>query len=148
MPNTSPIFPLTPNFLGVQVGSSSLGASDGSGSIGLTMSKVYQAGTSGDFLNKVIFTPSGSVSASSTAATVLRLFLTNITQGQTTATNCFLISETVAPSTTVNSQTSIGTTYTVNFNFAIPASYLVLASSAVQNNANTNWTAIALGGSY
>lgn len=146
--NTSPIFPLTPNVSWVAVGGAANTNSDGTGTIGTNIYKAFTAGANGSYIYRVRLSPVATTAATATAATVLRLYISSITSGSTTQTNTMLFAEVAAAAQTAD-QTTIATNYLeVVCNFIIPASYTVLISSHIVNNASTSWTGAVWGGDY
>lgn len=146
--NTNPIFTLTPT-----VGAASVTAantrSDGNGTIGTDIYKVYTAGANGAFFNSVRLAPTASVAATALAATTFRFYLCSIGSGATTpGTNVWQIGEMAAAAQTAD-QTTVAT-YFLEFplNRAIPANYTILVSMHIVANANTAWHATGWGGDY
>jgi hypothetical protein len=149
--NINPIFSLIASIIG-SIWTSSLTAntrSDGVGTIGTDMVKAFTAdATNGSFVDRLRFTPSASVAATATTATVLRVYLSTIASGATTRTDTFLFAEIACPSQTVD-QTTIATTYIeVPFGFALPPSMTILWSMHHAANANTSWQCTPIAGNY
>ena len=149
--NTSPIFVLTPSIGTPVTFTSSTTAntkSDGTGTIGTDILKAFTAGSNGSYVSSVRFSPAASAAATATAATTLRVFLSNKTSGSTTNADTWLFQEIAAAAQTAD-QTTTATYYLeVPINRIIPASYTILVSSHIALNANTMWQAIVFGGDY
>lgn len=146
--NTTPIFTLTPN-----VGAASVVAantrSDGNGTIGTDIYKVFTAGSNGAFFNTVRFALTASSAATAAAATTFRFYLSSIDSGATTpGTNVWQIGELPSAAQTADQTTSA--TYYLEFpiNRAIPANYTILVSMHIVANANTFWHVTGWGGDY
>jgi hypothetical protein len=145
--NTSPIFSLTPNIMGVPlVGNNT--ASDGSGTIGTNINKVFTGGTNGSYLQKIRLSPFATVASTATAATVFRIFISTLTTGATASTNTWLFQEIAAPAQTADAPGSATAFIEVSLGFALPAGYTILVTTHVANSANTGWTATVLGGDF
>lgn len=146
--NTSPVFTAVPNVGAAEIGATGAFKSDGTGTIGTDMIKVYTAGNNGDWINTIRFTPVASVSSGVVLGTVLRTFLSTQGAGSTTNANTFLLFEQAVPTTTVANQLTGISYYETIVSRAIPSGYNILCSSAVSNASNTNWTVVVFGGSY
>lgn len=147
--NIDPIYSKIGSISGVQVGETALTRSDGSGTIGTDMARLFIADPiNGSWVSRVRFSPSGVVAAVATAATVLRVYVSSKSTGGTLQGDTWLIQEVAAPAQTSDQTTTATNFIEVPLNFALPPGYSILASSHVVNSANTNWTAICFGGNY
>lgn len=89
-----------------------------------------------------------SAAATVGVATVLRIFLSTVGSGATTAANTFLIGEISVPA--INSDNSVNATNYYDFllNMAIPSGMFIHVTQHVAQTANQNWIAQAIGGDY
>ena len=72
--NTSPIYSLTPNISGAEITTANTN-SDGTGTIGNNIFKVYTAGTNGSYVSVIRWSAVATVATTATTATVGRLFI-------------------------------------------------------------------------
>lgn len=148
--NVQPIFSKTPKAEG-SIWTSSLTAntkSDGTGTIATDLVLAYTAGADGAYLNKIRFTPSASVAATATTASVIRVYLSTIGSGATTRTNTFLIAELAAPAQTADQTTIATNPLELPLGFAIPSGMYLHWSMHHAAAANTSWQAVVMGGDY
>ena len=147
--NTAPIFTLVPVCsFGTLTGNIGLTRSDGVGTIGTDIFKMFTAdATDGSYVNKVRITAAATASASMTAS-VIRIYISSITSGATTAADTVLYTE-VAVAALAAANTSNATNYyEVPFAIALPPSYTILASIDDNLTANTRWQFITFAGDY
>lgn len=146
--NTSPIFSLTPNVNSVAP-SAACTKSDGTGTIATDIFKAFTAGSNGSWVSKVRFNPVATAAATSTTATVGRVFLSSKTSGATTGgTDTWLLAEVTLPSVSADHSTNPTSSIEVPLNMAIPASYTILVTNHAAPAANTSWQAVVVGGDY
>lgn len=146
--NTNPIFTLTPNVVGVSVTAANT-RSDGQGTIGSDIYKVFTGGSNGSFVNTIRFAPTASAASTALAATTFRIYLSSVGSGPTTpGTNVWQIGELPAATQTADQTTTA--TYYLEFplNRAIPTGYFILVSMHIVANANTFWHVTGWGGDY
>jgi uncharacterized protein with beta-barrel porin domain len=147
---TTPIFTLVPE-IGANIWLPATTAntkSDGVGTIGTDMLLLFTSGADGSFLNKIRFSPSASVAATATTASVIRVYLSTQSSGATTNANTHLIGEIAAPSQTAD-QTTTATNYLeLPLGFAIQTGYSVLFSMHHAAAANTSWKGVCFAGDY
>jgi hypothetical protein len=148
--NTSPIFVLTPNIGTATITSSTTAntKSDGTGTIGTDILKAFTAGSNGAYVSSIRFNPNASSASTATAATTLRVFISNKTSGGTTNTDTWLFQEIAAAAQTADVSTTATYYLEIPINRIIPASYTILVSTHVAANANTTWQAVVFGGDY
>lgn len=147
--NTSPIYTQVPFVSsGTITGNVGLTRSDGVGTIGTDIFKIFQAdATDGSFVSKVRISAAATASASMTAS-VIRLYISSITSGATTADNTGLYQE-ISVAALAAAHTSNATNfYEIVFNVALPPSYTILASIDDNLTANTRWHFLTFGGHY
>jgi uncharacterized protein with beta-barrel porin domain len=147
---TTPIFTIVPE-IGANIWLPATTAntkSDGVGTIGTDMLLLFTSGADGSFLNKIRFSPSASVAATATTASVIRVYLSTQSSGATTNANTHLIGEIAAPSQTAD-QTTTATNYLeLPLGFAIQTGYSVLFSMHHAAAANTSWKGVCFAGDY
>lgn len=148
--NTTPIFPLTPQVAGIVFGGNALTKSDGSAvtGIGTDIYKVFTAGANGSFVERIRLSPVGTTAATATSATVLRVYVSSKTSGNTANTDTWLIYEIGAAAQTADHSTNATFYFDIPLNIKLPASYTILVSSHVANAANTNWEAVVFAMDY
>lgn len=123
--------------------------SDGTGTIGTDMVKCFTAdSTYGAFVQKVRLHPQASVAATSTTATVARIFISSITSGATTNANTFLWAEVALAAQTAAQTTTAALPIEIPLGFALPAGYTILVSMHAAPATNTSWSIHVIGGDY
>lgn len=125
--------------------------SDGVGNLttGVTMYRLLTASaTDGAFVDFVRFLLTASVAATSSTATVARLYLSSITTGATTAADTDFIMAVALPVTVGASPTVAQNPIDVPIGIRIPAGWTLLCSIHAVPVANTAWIATAFGGDY
>lgn len=146
--NTSPIFTATSNISAATISAANT-KSDGSGTIGTDIFKAFTAdATNGSYVSNIRFSLTASVAATASTATVLRVFISNITSGATTNANTHLFTEVaVASQSGANSGTA---TYQIEIpiNRFLPASWTILITSHAAPAANTVWEGVVYAGNY
>ena len=146
--NTSPIFGLTPNVSSVTITTTAANVSSaGGGTLGSTIFKVFTSGANGSFIQKIRFmsvatTPTNSV------ATVLRIFISTISTGATTAADTFLIGELSVPLIASSNATNASNFYDYPLNFALSSGEYIHVTQHVAQTTNQNWIATAIGSDY
>lgn len=148
--NTAPIFPKLAK-VGQAVwknGSTANTKSDGAGTIGTSMLLLMSAGTEGSMINKIRALPAGSTASTATTATVLRVYLSSISTGTTTADDTSLIGEIALPSQTTDAPTASITPYELPLNIPIPPGMHILVSMHHVSAANTVWHITGYAGDY
>jgi hypothetical protein len=147
--NTNPIFTLTPNVGRVTITQAAANVkSDGVGTVGTDNFLVFTAGANGSFVERVRFMSVASAAATAGVATTLRVFLSTVNTGGTTAADTFLIGEISVPAITSSHSTNATAPYELALNIAIPTGMYILVSQHVAQTANQNWIAVAIGGDY
>lgn len=148
MANTSPIFSLTPNVGSVTLTTTAANTSSaGGGTVGTDIFKVFTSGSSGSFINKVRFM-SVATAPTTGVATTLRIFISSVGSGSTTAADTFLIGEVSAPAIASDATTAGTNYYDFILNCAIPASRFIHVTQHVAQTTNQNWIATCFGGDY
>lgn len=147
--NKQPIFTEVPFVsFGTLTGNIGLTRSDGVGTIDTDIFKMFTAdATDGSFVSKVRISCAATTSTAMTAS-VIRIYISSITSGSTTAADTVLYCE-VAVAALAAAHTSNATNfYEVPFNVALPPSYTILASIDDNLAANTRWQFLTFGGNY
>lgn len=145
--NTAPIFTATPIITtGVLTGNIASSRSDGVGTIGTDMIKVFEGkAVDGSRLNKIVISPVATT-PTTMATSIIRLFISSLNSGTTSAADTHLIKELIAfGSAAANASTPIDS-FVVPIDIAIPAGYTILASIHHNLTANTSWKIVAMGG--
>lgn len=147
--NTSPIYSQTPAVEnGTLTGSIGLTRSDGVGTIGTDIFKIFEAdATDGSYVSKVRITAAATTSTTMTAS-VIRLYISSVTSGATTASNTWLFQEVATAAIAAAHTSNAVNYYEVSFNITLPPSYTILASIDDNLAANTRWQLTAFGGDY
>ena len=146
--NTSPIFSLTPNVGTVSITQASANTSSaGGGTVGTDIVKVFTASANGSFVQKIRFMSVATAPTTGVAAT-LRVFISTVGSGSTTASNTFLIGEVPVPAIASDATTAATNYYDFIINSAIPTGTFILVTQHVAQTANQNWVAVCFGGDY
>jgi hypothetical protein len=149
--NTAPIYGLVPNIGFANISTTStLTRSDGVGTIGTNLFKAFTAGVNGSFIQKVRFLPVANTAAVTTVATTLRVFISTVGTGSTTAADTYLIGEVSVPGLTTAAANSTAAVnyYELPLNFAIPSSDFIYVGQHVAQTTNQNWLAVVIGSDY
>lgn len=140
--NTSPIYSSKGDiqFGILQVGNPTFDCTTG------TSASVCTAGSDGNFIQKLRFKASGSLTTSASAA---RIFIRDSSGGGNTITNTTFYDEVTLPAVNVApSASSANTTIEVPMNFVLPANYKILAVLSANQPTGVGWYVTAIGGSY
>lgn len=147
--NTNPIYTKIGAITGVAIGGSANTKSDGQGTIGTDIFLVFTAdATNGSFVQRIRFSPYATTAATPTSPTTIRVFVSSATSGATTSANAWLFAEASAAAQTADHSTTAIQFLEIPLNFALPASYTILATCHVVNAASTGWNATVFGGTY
>lgn len=147
--NTSPIFTLVPKIgFGTLTGNIASARSDGVGTIATDLFVLFTAdATDGSYVSKIRISAAATTPTTMTAS-VIRIFISSLTSGSTTAANTVLLTEiSTAAIPAANASNAINY-YEVPCDFALPASYTLLASIHANVAANTRWQFLTFGGDY
>lgn len=147
--NTSPIFSLTPNVSSVTLTTTAANTkSDGAGTVGTDIFKVFTTGANGSFINKIRFMSVASAANTTGVATTLRVFISSVGSSTTSASDTFLIGEVSVPAIASDNSTNATNYYDFVINAALPTSKFIHVSQHVAQTTNQNWIATAFGGDY
>src|ERR1041385_2452304 len=92
--NTAPIFSLTPNVSSVTLTTTAANTSSaGGGTVATDIFKVFTTGANGSFVQKIRFMSVASAANTTGVATTLRVFISSVGSGATSAADTFLIGE-------------------------------------------------------
>ncbi len=148
MANTSPLFSGVPNVTSVTITTASANTSSaGGGTVGTDIFKVFTAGASGSFVQRIRFM-SVATAPTTGVATTLRIFRSTVGSGATTAANTFLIGEISVPAIASDATTNATNYYDFIINQAFPTGDFLHVTQHVAQTANQNWIATAFGGDY
>lgn len=147
--NINPIFTLTPNVGTVAVTAANT-KSDGTGTaVGTDIFKAFTAGANGSFVTRVRFNPVATAAATTTTATVGRVFYSTVTSGATTGgTNTWLIAEVALPSVSADSTTAPTNPVEIMLNFALPTGSFIHATTHAAPAASTSQQVTCFGGDF
>lgn len=147
--NTAPIFTLTANVGTVNVTAANT-KSDGTGTgVGTDIFKAFTAGSNGSFVQRVRFNPVATTAATTTTATIGRVFYSTTGSGATTGgTNTWLIAEVTLPSVSADSSTAPTNPIEVMVNAALPTGSFIHVTTHAAPAANSSWQATVFGGDY
>lgn len=146
--NTAPIYTLTANTNGVAISAANT-KSNGDGTIATDIFKVFTAGSNGSWISKVRFNPVATTAATTTTATVGRVYLSTKSSGATSGgTDTWLLQEVALPSVSADATTTPVNPVEVPLNMAIPSGQTILVSTHHAPAANSSQQAIAVGGDY
>lgn len=145
--NTQPQFTSNGNVNSVLVTAANT-SSQGGGTIATDIFKAFTAdATYGSYVERVDFIPTATA-ATTTTATVGRVFLSSITSGATTSANTWLIGEVTLPATAADNASTAVNVFSVAVGYRIPAGYTILVTNHAAPAANTAWRANVIGGDY
>jgi hypothetical protein len=121
--------------------------SEAPGTIGTAVFLAFTAGSNGSFVESVLWMPTASATTTTTA-TVGRVYVSSISSGATSASNCFLIAEVNLAAVSADSSSAAANAVEVPVNRRIPANWTILVSNYATPQTNTQWIATAFGGDY
>jgi hypothetical protein len=84
----------------------------------------------------------------SSVATTLRIFISTVGTGSTTAADTFLIGEVSVGVVASDAATAATNFWDFIINQAIPSGYFIHVTQHVAQTANQNWIAVCFGGDY
>ena len=136
--NTTPIYTSTPHIGWATTSMSAANTStDGTG----TSYTVFTAGSSGSYVQRIIFRPAA---ITNNTATVARVFINNGLTSSTPANN-IIINEISLPATTATSTAALQGVE-VPLNFTLPVSYSIFVTMGATTG--NGWYASCIGGDY
>ena len=146
-PNTSPRFTKAANISSALVTAANT-SSQGGGTIATDIFKAFTAdATNGSFVEKVRWIPTATA-ATTTSATVARVFLSSVASGATTSANTHLVAEVTLPAIAADNASTAVNPFDVPLGFTIPAGWTILVTNHAAPAANTAWKAITIGSDY
>ena len=127
--------------------------SDGTGTIGTDLWLAFTAdATNGSYIRFVRFQPTVTASTATGGVamtpTTLRVFVSSVTSGATTAANTTLWGEVSMTAQTADHNTNSTFALDVPCNFWLPAGYTILVSTHVVAAASTKVKALVVAGDY
>lgn len=145
--NTDPIF--TKNvLLGSVLVTAANTSSQGGGTIGtdIFLVETHNA-TNGGFNRRLRFIPTATA-ATTTTATVGRIFVSTQASGATTSANTFLLAEVTLPAIAAANASSAVFWFDVRLADGIEAGMSILVTNHAAPAANTAWRVVSFGGDY
>ncbi len=150
MHNTSPAF--TKNgFANTSILALANVKSDGTGNLttGVTMYKLLTAdATNGSYVDFVRVMAVASAAATTTNATVIRIYVSTITTGATSAADTFCIAEIAIPAVSAANATTALNPFDLPINLRLAPSQTLLCSTHSVAAGSTTWNATVFGGDY
>jgi hypothetical protein len=146
--NTDPIFTRT-GLKGSVLVTAANASSQGGGTIGtdIFLAATCDA-TNGSFIQRVRWIPTATA-ATTTTATVGRVFLSTVASGATTSANTWLWQEVALAAIAADNATASVIFFDIVLGFAIPSgTQTILVTNHAAPAANTAWRAIVIGGDY
>ena len=150
IPNTQPIYTAHPDVqnAGALIAAVNAVLYNAAGTIGTDIYKIFTAdATNGGFVQRVRIQYVANATTASNAC-VMRLFISSKTSGATTDADTVFYESVTIPATGTLTTTAGNSFYDVMFNFALPASYTILAKITVAQPASCGFVALAIGGNY
>ena len=138
VPNTEPIFTLTPRAQSVQLtAATSSNRSDGTGTLGADMFEAFTAASNGSYAKEMRIKIASSAASTAFVANVIRVYLSTAAQstGTTlTSSDTRLLTEVAIPALTAGATAAATPDFIVPLNFALPTlSHLIVG-------AGSSWT--------
>lgn len=109
---------------------------------------VSSAGADGTFYRAVRVKAWATAAATSTSATVIRIFKSTLSSGATTSADTHLLGEIQIPAVSAANTTGALADFDIPLNIAVPTGQHLLASTSIVAAANTGFSLIAIGGDY
>ena len=136
--NATPIFTKNGRIESVLVTAANT-SSAGGGTVATNIFKAATADATNDsFVEYVRWIP-GATAATTTTATVGRVFASSITSGSTTSADTILLAEVALPATAADNASTAVNTIDIALNIRLPAGWTILATNHAAPAANTNW---------
>lgn len=147
--NTSPIFSLVPKIgFGTLTGNIAHARSDGVGTIGTDIFLMFTAdATDGSYVSKLRISAAATTPTTMTAS-VIKIYISSVTSGATTAANTVLFQEISTAAIPAANASNATNYYEIPCDFALPASYTILAAIHANMAANTRYQILTFAGDY
>jgi hypothetical protein len=147
LPNNDPIFSKIGALASVEVTAANT-KSDGTGTIAtdIFLAATLDA-TNGGFVRDVTFWPTATTAATTTTATVGRVFWSSVNSGSTTVANTIPLGEVTLAAQTAASTSAAAYPQTLMINKALPPGYILVTNHAAPAT-NTKQRAVVSYGSY
>lgn len=148
--NTAPIYPRTPRTPHGVIPNSfaALTRSDGVGTIGTNLVKLDTAAADGTFYRHLLIKACASAAATTTAATVIRLFHSTVDSGATTVNDTMLIGEVQIPAISAANATGATPDFIIPINFALESGHTLLVGTSVSPSASVSFSCVLVAGDY
>lgn len=148
--NNAPIHPRAPRAPSVQipVSATALARTDGVGTVGTDLFLLDTAAADGTYYRHIAIKATATAAATSTTATVIRLFLSSVSSGATTAANTHLIAEIQIPAVSAANATGTTPDFILPLNMALAAGQTLLVGSSVTPGASVAFKCVAVCGDY
>lgn len=152
-PNPQPNFTQQANIQFVAVTAANT-SSEGGGTVGTSIFLAFTPGSNDSYVDFCRWMPTASAAATSTTATVGRIFISSVNSGSTTSANTFLIDEVILPSVTADATNIANNPIDRPMNFRIAGSnntnnsQYILATNHAAPTASTQWLLITFGSDY
>lgn len=136
--NASPIFTRNGRIESILVTAANT-SSQGGGTVATDIFKAATAdATNGSFVEFVRWIPTATA-ATTTTATVGRVFASSVTSGATTSSNTYLLAEVALPATAADNASTAVNPIDIALNIRLPAGWTILCTNHAAPVANTNW---------
>lgn len=122
--------------------------SDGSGTVGTSIFLIATAGANGSLLEAVQWVATATAAATSTTATVGRIFMGSVLSGTLTSANTVCIGEVTLPSVSADSSSTPVPPIFWPCGRKIPANYGIFVTNHAAPAASTAWVAVPWIGDY
>jgi hypothetical protein len=152
-PNNLPNFTQQSNIQSVAVTAANT-SSEGGGTVGTSIFLAFTPGANDSFIDFCRWMPTASSAATSTQATVGRIFVSSVNTGSTTSSNTYLVDEVVLPSVSADSSTVANNPLDRPMNFRLNGSansnneqYLLCTNHAAPTSPS-QWILTTFGSDY
>ena len=123
-------------------------SSQGGGTVATDIFLAFTAdATNGSFVERVRLIPTATA-ATTTTASVARVFVSSVASGATTSANTYLVAEVTLPAIAADNASTAVQPFDIPLGFALPASGTILVTNHAAPAANTAWRAVVIGGDY
>jgi hypothetical protein len=122
-------------------------SSQGGGTIATDIFKAFTATADGSFVQRIRCIPTATA-ATTTTATVARIYVSSVTSGATTSANTFLLAEVTLPAIAADNATAAAAFFEIALNLVLPNAYTILITNHAAPAANTAWRFVVIAGDY
>lgn len=146
--NSNPRFTRVGNIGSVLVTAGNTSSQGGATAVGTDIFKAFTAdATNGSFVERVRWLPTATA-ATTTTATVGRVFVSSVASGATTSANTYLVGEVTLPAIAADNASTAVQPLDVPLGLTLPAGWTLLVTNHAAPAANTAWRATTIGGDY